>query len=58
MLKLELPEDVKSFVLKMQGEIKSKKGVGKYSQQKTIVTMLRDYMGLINTFKAAAKKDN
>lgn len=57
MLKLELPEDLKAFVLKVQGDIKSQKCLGKYSQQKTIIRMIRDYKDLLDTFKAASKKD-
>jgi hypothetical protein len=46
MLKLDMPEDLKAFVLKVQGEVKSKKCLGKYSQQKTILHIIKEYKEL------------
>ena len=42
-LKLDVPPDIHSYVLKIQGDIKSKKGLGKYSQQKTILTIIKEH---------------
>lgn len=39
-----IPKDVAVFILKAQGEIKVKKGIGKYSQSATVVGMLQEYI--------------
>lgn len=45
-----MPEDLKAYVLKVQGEIKAKKCLGKYSQQKTILHIIKEHKEL-NTKK-------
>lgn len=40
---IELPDDAKEIVLKAQTEIKIKKKLGKYSQQSTIINIIREY---------------
>lgn len=47
-LKLEIPPDIFTYVLKIQGEIKSQKGVGKYSQQKAILSIIKEHKELKN----------
>lgn len=37
-----IPEDVKKYVLKVQGEIKAQKGT-QYSQQQTIFTIIKQH---------------
>ena len=46
MLNLEMPEDVRKYILKVQGDIKAKKGIGKYSQQQTIIAIIREHQQL------------
>jgi len=43
MINLDLDDDVREHVLDFQGKIKSSKGLGKYSQQQAINTMLRQH---------------
>lgn len=38
-----IPLDVKKYILKMQGEIKSKKGVSQYNQQLVIFQIIREH---------------
>jgi hypothetical protein len=47
----DVPADVKKIILEMQSDIKLKKQVGKYSQEKVIYQALRDYHGLLSTLK-------
>lgn len=42
MIRIDIQE-VKEYILKVQGEIKSKKCLGKYSQQKTILFIIKDH---------------
>lgn len=46
-----MPADVKKFILKMQGEIKTTKGVSQYSQEKTIYQIIRAYIDLTKNKK-------
>lgn len=39
----EIPADIAKFILKIQGEIKSQRGLGKYSQSQTILYILKEY---------------
>lgn len=41
-----MPDDVREYVLLLQGQIKSKKKLGKYSQQQTIITIIREHKEL------------
>lgn len=43
MLNLQMPDDVRKYVLKIQGELKVKKGLGKYSQQLAIFQIIREH---------------
>jgi len=45
------PPDIKKIIVKIQIDIKQKKNVGKYSQEKVIYQIIRDYEGLISTLK-------
>lgn len=38
-----LPEDIIKYILKIQGEIKSKKGIGQYSQELTVMQIIREH---------------
>jgi hypothetical protein len=40
---INLPKDVKKYLLKIQGEAKEKKGIGKYSLQKTIEQIVKEH---------------
>lgn len=40
---IDMPEDVRKYLLKIQMEIKLKKKVGKYSQQLTIYQIIREH---------------
>lgn len=39
----DIPKDVRKYVLKIQGEMKEKKGVAQYSQQLTIFQIIREH---------------
>lgn len=39
----EIPTDLKKYILLIQGEIKTQKGVGQYSQQSTILQIIREH---------------
>lgn len=39
----DLPSDVKKYILKVQGEVKAKKGIAQYSQQSTICQIVREH---------------
>lgn len=56
MIHLDLPPDVKKFVLKVQGEAKAAKGVSQYSLQKTIIQIIRSYKLLEK--KSSAKQSH
>lgn len=38
-----IPLDIKKYILKVQGEIKSKKGVSQYNQQLVIFQIIREH---------------
>lgn len=38
-----IPEDVKRYILQVQGEIKCKKGISQYSQQLVIFQIIREH---------------
>lgn len=38
-----MPLDIKKYVLQMQGDMKSKKGVSQYSQQLVIFQIIREH---------------
>lgn len=42
-----IPEDLVKLILKTQGDIKSKKCVGKYSQSQTVIYLLNEYFKLV-----------
>ena len=44
----EIPEEITSFVLKTQGNIKSKKKIGKFSQSKTVIYIIREYKKIVD----------
>lgn len=43
----EIPKDLVCFILKIQGDVKSQKGIGKYSQSKTILYIIKEYKKII-----------
>lgn len=38
-----IPTDVKKYILKVQGDTKSKKGIASYSQVQTIYSIIREH---------------
>lgn len=52
----EIPEDVRLFILKMQGEIKCKKGIALYSQESTVYQLIKEHPKFPET-KKSAKED-
>jgi hypothetical protein len=48
----DLPEDVKKYILQVQGETKSKKGISQYSQEKTIIQIIREHKMARETVKS------
>lgn len=38
-----IPEELVKFILKVQGDIKMQKCVGKYSQSQTIIHIIKEY---------------
>lgn len=51
MLHLEMPSDVRAYVLQVQTDIKIKKGLGKFSQQLTIFHIIREHQKVSNEKK-------
>lgn len=51
-----IPLDIKKYILKMQGEIKSKKGVSQYNQQLVIFQIIREHKEFSESKKI--KKEN
>lgn len=49
MIRYEMPKEVRSYVLKLQAELKIKTGNGKFSQQQTLNTIIKEHK------KAASK---
>lgn len=45
-IQLDLPDDLRPSILQLQGDLKAQKNVGIYSQEKTIIYMLRRYKEL------------
>jgi hypothetical protein len=39
----EIPKDIKQYILKIQGEIKTRKAIGVYSLQQTILQIIREH---------------
>jgi hypothetical protein len=39
----EIPQDVFSFLLKKQGEIKAQKKLGQFSLSKTVTTLIKEH---------------
>lgn len=40
---LDIPVDVKKYILKFQGDVKTTKGIGQYSQQQAIYQIIREH---------------
>lgn len=38
-----IPDDVKKYIVKIQGEIKNTKGISQFSQQATIMHIIREH---------------
>jgi hypothetical protein len=47
----EIPLDVKKHILKIQGEIKEKKGISQYSQSQTIFQIIREHKSFVEKLK-------
>ena len=43
-----MPEELYKFVLKVQGDIKTDRGVGSYSQSKTILHIIKEYKNVVD----------
>ena len=43
MILIDMPPDVRAYILKVQADIKIKKGLGKFSQQLTIFHVIREH---------------
>jgi hypothetical protein len=43
MINIDMPEDVRRYVLEYQAKIKGEKGRGQYSQQDAIIAIIRDH---------------
>lgn len=53
-LRLDVPSDLHSYILQVQGNIKSQKGIGKYSQQRVILTIIKEH----KEFKEKKQNEN
>lgn len=42
-----IPEDLSKFILKIQGQLKEKKGVGKLHQGQAVIHIMKEYKKLI-----------
>jgi hypothetical protein len=42
-----ITEDVSKFILKIQGDLKSKKGVGKLHQGQAVIHIIKEYKKII-----------
>lgn len=51
MLNFEMPKDIRNYVLNIQNSIKKKKNVKLYSQQLTIVQIIREHKELSEKVK-------
>lgn len=43
-----IPNDLYKFVLKTQGNIKTDRGIGSYSQSNTIIHIIKEYKNLVD----------
>lgn len=43
MISLKMPADIRQYVLQFQGKMKAMKGLGNYSQQKAILSIIREH---------------
>lgn len=48
MITLDMPVDVRVYVLEYQAKIKGDKGPGQYSQQQAIIAIIREHKKLID----------
>lgn len=46
MITLTMPADIRQYVLELQGKMKASKGLGHYSQQHTILHIIREHKEL------------
>lgn len=53
-----MPADVKKHILKIQGDIKTKKAIGQYSQLKTIFTIIREHEAMCRIMKRPEIKED
>lgn len=51
MIHYEMPKEIRSFVLSMQAKMKIETGNGKFSQQRTITKIIKEYKKLIEVKK-------
>lgn len=57
MIHLTLPKDVREFILEVQMQKKVEKGIGSFSQQHTIIFILREMM-LVKGFHTKKERDD
>lgn len=43
MISLEMPQDVRAYILEYQGKKKASSGLGHYSQQQAIIAIIREH---------------
>lgn len=43
MITLNMPAEIRQYVLQFQGEMKASKGLGHYSQQQAILSIIREH---------------
>lgn len=52
-----IPDDVKKYILKIQGEMKCKKGISQYSQQLVIFQIIREHKEINESSKQKKSDD-
>lgn len=51
MINLELPKDVRDYVLEYQKDVKIRKSISQYSQQSTILSIIREHKKMCDDLK-------
>lgn len=44
-----IPEDLSKFILKIQGDLKVKKGIGQLHQSQAVIHIIKEYKKIIDT---------
>jgi len=58
MISLNMPDDIRNYVLKIQGERKAATGMGHYSQQQAIIHIIREHKDLMLQRNNKKKKNS